>query len=47
MTNLHYDPIDQKWSLRISATRWFLWEGDPFDRSAAEQIARSLIRRFA
>ena len=44
--NLHYDPLDQKWSLYHKG-RFYLWKGDPFDRAAAEATAKRLIARAA
>ena len=40
--NLHYDPIDQRWSLRHNG-KFYLWQGGPFDRAAAEAIALQII----
>ena len=41
---LHYDPRDQKWSLYYGG-KFYLWEGDPFDREGAEALARQIIAR--
>ncbi len=40
--DLHFDPIRQKWSLRFNG-KFYIWEGDAFDRAAAEVIARQII----
>ena len=40
--SLHFDPRDQKWSLAYRG-KFYLWEGDPFDREDAERLARSII----
>jgi hypothetical protein len=42
---LSYDPRDQKWSLAYGG-KFYLWEGDPFDRPAAEAFARQIIGRL-
>ena len=44
IASLHFSPRDQKWSLAYRG-KFYLWEGEPFDREGAERLAWSIIAR--
>ena len=44
IASLHFNPRDQKWNFAYRG-KFYLWEGEPFDREDAERLARSIIAR--